>query len=112
MKKELFLRIVESLSNYSEYFRPRVDVANKRGLSPLQKCTAAIRQLAYGTPADHYDEYLRIGSNNDINVLNQSPLFNDVLGGTHQIFNLQLMAQRTRKVIILLMEYIQNGLRW
>ncbi|CAN1183041.1 hypothetical protein LINPERHAP2_LOCUS36301 [Linum perenne] len=54
------------------------------------------------------------GSNNDINVLNQSPLFNDVLGGvgTHQIFNLQLMAQRTRKVIILLMEYIQNGLRW
>ncbi|CAN1302975.1 hypothetical protein LINPERPRIM_LOCUS25671 [Linum perenne] len=81
MKKELFLRIVESLSNYSEYFRPRVDAANKRGLSPLQKCTAAIRQLAYGTPADHYDEYLRIGSNNDINVLNQSPLFNDVLGG-------------------------------
>ncbi|CAN1298897.1 hypothetical protein LINPERPRIM_LOCUS23989 [Linum perenne] len=52
------------------------------------------------------------GSNNDINVLNQSPLFNDVLGGTHQIFNLQLMAQRTRKVIILLMEYIQNGLQW
>ncbi|CAN1167823.1 hypothetical protein LINPERPRIM_LOCUS18879 [Linum perenne] len=80
MKKELFLRIVESLSNYSEYFRSRVDAANKRGLSPLQKCTAAIHQLAYGTPAEHYDEYLRIGSNNDINVLNQSPLFNDVLG--------------------------------
>ncbi|CAN1141985.1 hypothetical protein LINPERPRIM_LOCUS25756 [Linum perenne] len=80
MEKELFLRIVESLSNYSEYFRPRVDAANKQVLSPLQKCTTVIRQLAYGTPTDHYDEYLCIRSNNDINVLNQSPLFNDVLG--------------------------------
>ncbi|CAN1302976.1 Protein ALP1-like [Linum perenne] len=71
MKKELFLRIVESLSNYSEYFRPRVDAANKRGLSPLQKCTAAIRQLAYGTPADHYDEYLRIGESTAIECLKQ-----------------------------------------
>ncbi|CAN1244304.1 hypothetical protein LINPERPRIM_LOCUS6028 [Linum perenne] len=71
MKKELFLRIVESLSNCSEYFRPRVDAANKRGLSPLQKCTAAIRQLAYGTPApaDHYDEYLRIGESTAIECL-------------------------------------------
>ncbi|XP_057786725.1 uncharacterized protein LOC131004131 [Salvia miltiorrhiza] len=102
---------------------------------PLQKYTNAIRQLAYGGPADHYDEYLQVSettwyeclrhfcrgvievfgahylrrptvddcqrlmemheqrhdfpgmlgsfdwSNNDINVLNQSPLFNDVLQG-------------------------------
>uniref|UniRef100_A0A0D3BXT8 DDE Tnp4 domain-containing protein n=1 Tax=Brassica oleracea var. oleracea TaxID=109376 RepID=A0A0D3BXT8_BRAOL len=30
-------------------------------LSPLQKCTAAIRVLAYGTAADTVDEYLRLG---------------------------------------------------
>ncbi|CAN1285108.1 hypothetical protein LINPERPRIM_LOCUS18879 [Linum perenne] len=137
MKKELFLRIVESLSNYSEYFRSRVDAANKRGLSPLQKCTAAIHQLAYDVqrllqlhsevhgfpgmlgsidcmhwpwkncPVAWKGQFTRgdqgvptimlkavasqdlwiwhaffgvAGSNNDINVLNQSPLFNDVLG--------------------------------
>ncbi|XP_042420397.1 uncharacterized protein LOC122008654 [Zingiber officinale] len=149
MKKELFLRIVDAVKNHSEYFQWKVDAAGKKGLSPLQKCTAAIRQLAYGVPADHYDEYLRIaettviqcllnfcrcvievfgaqylrrpnaadiqhllemheqrhgfpgmlssldymhwqwkncpvawkGSRNDINVLNESPLFNDVLQG-------------------------------
>ncbi|CAN1142863.1 hypothetical protein LINPERPRIM_LOCUS26223, partial [Linum perenne] len=68
-KKELFLRIVESLSNYSKYFRPRVDATNKQGFSPIQKCTTAIRQLAYDTPADHYDEYLRIGESTAIECL-------------------------------------------
>ncbi|KAK1930583.1 hypothetical protein P3T76_013905 [Phytophthora citrophthora] len=35
----------------------------KLGLSALQKCTAAIRQLAYGMPADAMDEYIRIAEN-------------------------------------------------
>ncbi|XP_039141193.1 uncharacterized protein LOC120278465 [Dioscorea cayenensis subsp. rotundata] len=52
MRKALFLRIVEALANHSEYFQLRVDATGKRGLSPLQKCTAAIRQLAYGVPAN------------------------------------------------------------
>ncbi|XP_042385758.1 uncharacterized protein LOC121977233 [Zingiber officinale] len=128
MRRELFLRIVEALQNHSEYFQLRVDATGKKGLSPLQKCTAAIRQLAYGALADHYDEYLRVaektfieylfnfcrcvidvfgarylrrlnatdiqrllqmheqrhgfpGSRNDINVLNESPLFNNILQG-------------------------------
>ncbi|XP_058783201.1 uncharacterized protein LOC131657867 [Vicia villosa] len=76
------------------------------GLSPLQKCTSAILMLAYGSPADlgvnvvFGDEYLRkpnsndvehlllmgesrgfSGSNNDINVLNQSNMFKDILEG-------------------------------
>ncbi|XP_057452643.1 uncharacterized protein LOC130744479 [Lotus japonicus] len=72
-----------------------VDAVGRQGLSPLQKCTAAIRMLAYGSPADSVDEYVRIGestaieclknfvegSNNDITVLNQSPVFNEVLRG-------------------------------
>ncbi|XP_042401395.1 uncharacterized protein LOC121991462 [Zingiber officinale] len=60
MQKELFLRIVDAVKNHSEYFQWKVDAAGKKGLSPLQKCTATIRQLAYGVSADHYDEYLRI----------------------------------------------------
>ncbi|XP_076933865.1 uncharacterized protein LOC143599919 [Bidens hawaiensis] len=134
--------------------------ASRKGISPQQKCTTDIRQLAYGVAADKVDEYVRIeylrrpnktdvrrlleehlnvhgflgmlrsvdcmhwtwkncptawkgmytrgdhvrptimleavashdlwiwhayfgvaGSNNDINVINQSPLFNEVLEG-------------------------------
>ncbi|XP_010696025.3 uncharacterized protein LOC104908599 [Beta vulgaris subsp. vulgaris] len=36
------------------------------GLSPLQKCTAAIRILAYGTSADIVDEYIKIGESTAI----------------------------------------------
>ena len=56
MRKHLFLRIVEALGDWSPYFRLRRDAFSKVGLSPLQKCTAAIRMLAYATPADLMDE--------------------------------------------------------
>ncbi|XP_058768041.1 uncharacterized protein LOC131641753 [Vicia villosa] len=128
-----------ALGNHDEYFRMRVDATGKMGLSPLQKCTSAIRMLAYGSAADIVDKYgvnaifgakylrkhnntdvehlLQMGesrgfpgrlgsidcmhwewkncpvawkgqfyrgdhgSNNDINVLNQSNVFNDILEG-------------------------------
>ncbi|XP_075492516.1 uncharacterized protein LOC142530572 [Primulina tabacum] len=43
------------------YFKWREDAARRKSLSPLQKCTAAIRQLAYRGPSDQLDEYLRMG---------------------------------------------------
>lgn len=55
-RKNLFLRIVEALGAWSPYFTLRKDAFGKSGLSPLQKCTAAIRMLAYGSPADLMDE--------------------------------------------------------
>ena len=42
MRRELFLRIVESMTNHSEFFQMRVNAASKRGLSPLQKTIAAM----------------------------------------------------------------------
>uniref|UniRef100_A0A0D3D9R1 DDE Tnp4 domain-containing protein n=1 Tax=Brassica oleracea var. oleracea TaxID=109376 RepID=A0A0D3D9R1_BRAOL len=51
MNKPLFLHIVERVSN----------ACGRNGLSALQKCTAAIRMLAYGQSGDTYDEYLRLG---------------------------------------------------
>nr|GFA77856.1 hypothetical protein [Tanacetum cinerariifolium] len=52
-------------------------------ISALIKCTAAIRQFAYGSTAHVFDEYLQMmswqGANNDINVLDNSPLFDDLL---------------------------------
>ena len=61
MNKSLFLGIVHRLSQEFEYFQPREDAAGRSSLSPLQKCTAAIRQLAYGGGADTVDEYVRLG---------------------------------------------------
>ncbi|XP_056866738.1 uncharacterized protein LOC130512600 [Raphanus sativus] len=62
MKKPLFMHIVDRLSNEVQYFRQKKDALGRLSLSPLQKCTAAIRVLAYGSSADAVDEYLRLGS--------------------------------------------------
>nr|VDD00072.1 unnamed protein product [Brassica oleracea] len=61
MNKPLFMRIVDRLSNEVEFFRQKEDALGRLSLSPLQKCTAAIRVLAYGNAADAVDEYLRLG---------------------------------------------------
>ncbi|XP_024004112.1 putative nuclease HARBI1 [Eutrema salsugineum] len=61
MNKPLFMKIVDHLSNEFSFFRQKKDAAGRPGLSGLQKCTAAIRLLAYGTAADAVDEYLRLG---------------------------------------------------
>ncbi|XP_042425685.1 uncharacterized protein LOC122013469 [Zingiber officinale] len=66
MRRELFLRIVNALENHSTFFQQRDDAVRRKGLSPLQKYTAAIRQLAYGVPTDHLDEYLRMGESTAI----------------------------------------------
>ncbi|XP_018464414.2 uncharacterized protein LOC130498978 [Raphanus sativus] len=60
MNKSLFLSIVHRLSTEVAYFRPTEDAVGRKSLSPLQKCTAAIRQLAYGGGADAIDEYVRL----------------------------------------------------
>ena len=60
MRRTLFLRIVDRLGEYSPYFTQRVDAINRRGFSPLQKCTAALRLLAYGAAADTIDDWLKL----------------------------------------------------
>jgi hypothetical protein len=60
MNRRLFLRIVDALSQWSPNFTYRADCVGRIRLSPLQKCTVAMRMLAYGTPADALDEYLKI----------------------------------------------------
>ncbi|XP_056860184.1 uncharacterized protein LOC130508618 [Raphanus sativus] len=69
MNKDLFLRIVHALSENIPFFRHRRDATGRFGLSPLQKCTAAIRLLAYGSAADAVDEYLRLGESTSISCL-------------------------------------------
>ncbi|XP_042027067.1 uncharacterized protein LOC121774223 [Salvia splendens] len=57
----VFLQIVHALEARDEYFQQRQDAAHRSGLSQLTKGTVALRQLAYGTTADMFDEYLHFG---------------------------------------------------
>ncbi|XP_047948125.1 uncharacterized protein LOC125194119 [Salvia hispanica] len=69
MHHPLFMHIMGALERRYEFFRIREDAASKSGHTPLQKCTAAIRQLAYGGPADMFDEYLHIGESSAVEFL-------------------------------------------
>ncbi|XP_062700579.1 uncharacterized protein LOC109407066 [Aedes albopictus] len=61
MPKRMFLRILEDITAANDYFKLKCNAAGKPGLSGIQKCAAAIRQLAYGTASDATDEYIQIG---------------------------------------------------
>lgn len=69
MNRSLFLRIVEAVTKQDPYFVQKPDAVGRLGLSAPQKCTAAIRMLAYGTPADLQDEYLRLAKSTALESL-------------------------------------------
>ncbi|XP_071740109.1 protein ALP1-like [Rutidosis leptorrhynchoides] len=68
MSKDLFLCIINDIIAYDvqplprhfEYFKPKIDALGRKSFSTIQKCTSALRQLAYGTAADMFDEYLQM----------------------------------------------------
>jgi hypothetical protein len=60
MSRKLFLKIVYALRDYDSFFRCKLDCTSMAGFSALQKCTVAIRMLAYGSPGDSTDDYLRM----------------------------------------------------
>nr|GEY49886.1 hypothetical protein [Tanacetum cinerariifolium] len=115
MSSTLFAQIVnditcydaQPLPEYFRFFRKGYDATGRASISPVLKCTSVIRQSAYGTAPDAFDEYLQIvercsrecfdnftkciyilyvewvpGANNDLNALHSSPLFDDVLFDT------------------------------
>jgi hypothetical protein len=69
MRRELFLSIVERVSAFDPWFVQRSDAVGRLGLSALQKCTVALRMLAYGIPADATDEYCRVGESTTTEAL-------------------------------------------
>jgi hypothetical protein len=69
MRRTLFLSIMHKLSETSPYFSERYDATSRVGLTMLQKCTADVRQLAYGMPADTVDEYLKLGKSTALEYL-------------------------------------------
>ncbi|XP_072087227.1 uncharacterized protein [Arachis hypogaea] len=66
---KLYSTNYDALSNIYLYFQQRIDATGKRGLSPLKKCTATIRMLAYGVAADAIDDYVHIDESTIIECL-------------------------------------------
>ncbi|GKE45868.1 hypothetical protein Tco_1473152, partial [Tanacetum coccineum] len=60
MARLLFNRIVTAVTNHDPYFHNNTDCTRREGISPLIKCTSAIRQFAYGVNASFLDEYMQI----------------------------------------------------
>jgi hypothetical protein len=58
MSRELFLIILNGVRDYDDYFEAKYDCNGKIGFSSYQKCSAAVRQLAYGVPGDFIDDYM------------------------------------------------------
>lgn len=63
----IFTKIVSTSSFFS--IGLEADCTGKRGLSPLQKIVAAIRQLCYGLAADAVEEYVRIGESTALEAM-------------------------------------------
>ncbi|GKD88618.1 hypothetical protein Tco_1364125 [Tanacetum coccineum] len=68
MRQKIFLKIVKDISTYEadplldhfNFFRVRPDATGRMSLSVIMKCTGTIRQLAYDTTPDAFDEYLQM----------------------------------------------------
>nr|XP_040245575.1 uncharacterized protein LOC109770668 [Aegilops tauschii subsp. strangulata] len=60
MARHVFNRIQEGVVAHDPYFECKTDALGKLGFSSYQKCTVAIRMLAYGIPGDLVDEYVRM----------------------------------------------------
>jgi hypothetical protein len=58
--KGMFMKIVFGVREYDTYFMCKQDCTSLRGFSSIQKCTTAMRCLAYGAPVDAIDDYLRM----------------------------------------------------
>jgi hypothetical protein len=69
MNRKLFLKIVEKLREFDDYFKLKRDCVGTLGFSTLQKCTVALRMLAYGMPADTQDDYLRMAESTAIDCM-------------------------------------------
>ena len=60
MHRPLFLKITGDLEQEYVYFQQRYDSAGKLGFTAIQKCTAALRQITYGSSVDSFDENLEM----------------------------------------------------
>ncbi|XP_038678420.1 uncharacterized protein LOC119979870 [Tripterygium wilfordii] len=69
MRRELFHKIIIDLEESQPYFRLKYDCVGRLGFSSIQKMTAALRVLAYGSPIDREDDALMIAQTTAIDTV-------------------------------------------
>lgn len=69
MRRHVFVRIMNAVEKYDDYFVQKRNAAGTLGLSCLQKVVAAFRMLAYGVAADAMDDYICIGESTALESL-------------------------------------------
>jgi hypothetical protein len=69
MRRPVFLRIMNVVEEYDNYFVQKRNAVGVLGLSCLHKAIADFRMLAYGVSADALDEYIRIGESTALESL-------------------------------------------
>lgn len=60
MRRELFIRLCERITDHDVFFQQNRDCTGKEGIHPYMKIIAAMRVLSYGCSADSLDENLEI----------------------------------------------------
>jgi hypothetical protein len=56
----MFMKFVFGVREYDDYFMCKTDCTGLYGFSSIQKCTAALRCIAYGAPYDTNENYLHM----------------------------------------------------
>ncbi|XP_040249732.1 uncharacterized protein [Aegilops tauschii subsp. strangulata] len=69
MSRKLFLRIVNVIREFDNYFKCKKDCTGTVGFYSLQKCTTTMRMLAYGAPDDILEDYGRMAESTTIECL-------------------------------------------
>ena len=69
MHPHVFDRMMHGVANHDPYFVQTCDVAGRPGFSTEQKLTFAMKMLAYGTPADSFNETFGIAESTGIEIM-------------------------------------------
>jgi hypothetical protein len=70
MYRELFLKIINNVTDHDPYFLRRLNAVGQLGLYPIQKVASALRMLAYGGAANSNDKYIQIAKSTSLESLN------------------------------------------
>jgi hypothetical protein len=71
MRKSLFLDMVRKITEKNSYFRQRKNACGHKGFHPIHKCLVAMRMLAYGSPADSFDDTYRMAESTVLETVKQ-----------------------------------------
>jgi hypothetical protein len=67
----MFLQIADDVTAKNQYFVQRRDACHRPSFSPLQKCTTAMKILAYERPADFLEDVIRMGESTILECLKE-----------------------------------------